>query len=142
MTDRMTTAEAANHYNVSERTIRRWINNNKLTAEWNSGQWFIINNGNPNDRPNDRRTSGHSDRQSDDRLSEQLQSQLQSEVKHLREQLDRRDEQVDHLQKLLAISQQSIQQLTQQNQLLLEDVRQPKTGFWQRFKAVFVTESG
>lgn len=55
-----------------------------------------------------------SDVQTDDRTS--LITQLQSENEYLKEQ-------VNHLTQLLAVSQKSIQQLTGQNQLLLEDQR-------------------
>jgi len=68
---------------------------------------------------------------------------LQEQISNLRYQLTRRDEQIeslmqqhhhtqqslDHAQQLLAVSQKSIQQLTQQNQLLLEDQRKP---LWRR----------
>ena len=41
----------------------------------------------------------------------------------LQTQLETKDEQIDHLQQLLAVSQKSIQQLAEQNQFLLEDTR-------------------
>ena len=41
-------------------------------------------------------------------------------------------EQIDHLTQLLAVSQKSIQQLTEQNQFLLEDTRQQKSSWWKR----------
>jgi antitoxin component of RelBE/YafQ-DinJ toxin-antitoxin module len=44
----------------------------------------------------------------------------------LRSELDAKNEQIDHAHQLVAISQKSIQQLTEQNQLLLEDQRRRK----------------
>lgn len=128
MTETMTTAEAAQHFNVSERTIRRWIQSGKLVAFGTNGQRFV--------RLDIRTTECPNDRQMDNSVSIQLESenkhlrdQLQradSEIQHLREQLVRRDEQIDHGQQLLAISQKSIQQLTEQNRLLLDDQRHRK----------------
>ena len=48
----------------------------------------------------------------------------------LQTQLETKDEQIDHLQQLLAVSQKSIQQLAEQNHLLLEDTR--KRTWWKR----------
>ncbi len=62
--------------------------------------------------------------------SEQLITQLTSENTHLRDQVTEKDKQIDHLQQLLAVSQKSIQQLTEQNQLLLHDTR--KRTWWKR----------
>jgi len=62
-----------------------------------------------------------SDVQTDDRTS--LIAQLQSENEYLKEQ-------VSHLTQLLAVSQKSIQQLTEQNQLLLADQR--SRPWWKR----------
>ena len=68
------------------------------------------------------------------RLYRALVEHLQGEISHLRghlaekdNQLTRRDEQIDQLQQLLAISQKSIQQLTEQK--LLEDER---GSWWKR----------
>lgn len=122
MTDTMNTQQAARHYQVSERTILRWIKSDKLKAEQEQGHWCI-------------RLDEQDVRQNDRQAIEQL----QSEIAHLREllsrqdeQLARRDEQTDHAQQLLALSQKSIQQLTEQNQLLLEDPRHRKPSVWKR----------
>lgn len=110
------------HFEVSEKTIRRWIKQGKLQAEKVDGRWLI---------EIDDRTPGQYD-QSDDRTA--LIKQLQSEVEHLRlqmkEQLTEKDKQIDHLQQLLAVSSKSIQQLTEQNTRRLEDKR--KRSWWKR----------
>ena len=110
----MTIQEATQHFQVSEKTIRRWIKRGKLSAELIDGRWHVQADG-QNDQTPDKAA---------------LIGQLQAENAHLRDQLTekdnqliRRDEQTDHLQQLLAVSQKSIGQLTEQNQFLLEDTR-------------------
>ena len=115
----MTIQEATQHFQVSEKTIRRWIKRGKLSAELIDGRWHVQADG-QNDQTPDKAA---------------LIGQLQAENAHLRDQLTekdnqliRRDEQTDHLQQLLAVSQKSIGQLTEQNQLLLEDTRRRTCG--------------
>ena len=110
----MTIQEATQHFQVSEKTIRRWIKRGKLSAELIDGRWHVQADG-QNDQTPDKAA---------------LIGQLQAENAPLRDQLTekdnqliRRDEQTDHLQQLLAVSQKSIGQLTEQNQFLLEDTR-------------------
>ena len=118
MTTQLTIQDAMKHFNVSERTIRRWIKQGKVDAEKIGGRYFI--------------DVDLKDSMADDRTPDKaaLIGQLQAENAHLRDQLTekdnqliRRDEQTDHLQQLLAVSQKSIGQLTEQNQFLLEDTR-------------------
>ena len=118
MTTQLTIQDAMKHFNVSERTIRRWIKQGKVNAEKIGGRYFI--------------DVDLKDSMTDDRTPDKaaLIGQLQAENAHLRDQLTekdnqliRRDEQTDHLQQLLAVSQKSIGQLTEQNQFLLEDTR-------------------
>ena len=124
MTTQLTIQDAMKHFNVSERTIRRWIKQGKVNAEKVDGRYFIH--------------VDLKDSMTDDRTPDKaaLIGQLQAENVHLRDQLTekdnqlvRRDEQIDHFQQLLAVSQKSIQQLTEQNQLLLEDKSHP---WWKR----------
>ena len=125
MTTQLTIQDAMKHFNVSERTIRRWIKQGKVNAEKIGGRYFI--------------DVDLKDSMTDDRTPDKaaLIGQLQAENAHLRDQLTekdnqliRRDEQTDHLQQLLAVSQKSIQQLTEQNQFLLEDTR--RRTWWKR----------
>ena len=53
----------------------------------------------------------------------------QREIEQLHGQAKTKDDQISELHQLLAVSQKSIQQLTHQNQLLLEDKRRP---LWRR----------
>lgn len=136
MTDLLTTAEAAQHFNVSERTIRRWIQSGKLKASGTNGQRLVISDARTDECPNDRPT--------DNSLSIQLESdnqhlrdQLQradSERQHLREQLARRDVTIDHLTQLLAMQTKTTAALTEQldaSRAMIEDLRRRKP-LWKR----------
>ena len=96
MTRQMTVQDAAKYLHRSERTIRRKIKEGTLSADLVNGRWNVHI-----DVTND---------MSSDNLA--LIDQVQSENEYLKEQ-------VSHLTQLLAVSQKSIQQLTEQNQLLL-----------------------
>jgi len=119
MTDTMNTQQAAHHYQVSERTILRWIKSGKLKAEQVQGHWCI-------------RLDEQDVRQND----RQAMEQLQSEIAHLREllsrqdeQTTRRDEQIDHLTQLLAMQAKTTAALTEQldaHRTLIEDLRRRK----------------
>ena len=62
---------------------------------------------------------------------------LQDKTRHLQELLDNRDNQIEsmtqhieHLSQLLAVAHRSLQQVTDQHNLLIEDNR--KRSFWKR----------
>ena len=138
MTDRLSTQQAAEYFNVSERTIRRWIKEKKVKAELEKGRWFIHIDG----------QSGQNIRpivQPDDRLHEQLASENQL----LRDQLNEKDQQIgsliqqlDHSQQIAAFSQKNVTMLSEQlndSRQMIEDMRQrQRRTVWQRLKAVFV----
>ena len=118
----MTTQQAATCYRVSTKTIHRWLKSGKLKAEQVEGRWVIQSDG--QDVPNDKPLAAQLDR-------------ADSEIQALRNQLSQCHEHIksltrslDQSQQLLAVSQKSIQQLTQQNQFLLEDKTKP---LWRRF---------
>ena len=111
MTKQMSIQDAAKHFNVSDRTIRRWIKSGRLYAQLINGKYCV-----------DIELTNHlTSDLTDDNV--ELVDQLRSEVERMAKLLERKDEQTDHLQQLLAVSQKSIQQLTEQNQFLLEDTR-------------------
>ena len=86
MAEQITTAGAAQHFSVSERTIRRWIKGGKLRAEWAGGQWAVRL---------DERTSESPSVRGDDRADGRLAEQRQSDIDHLRvEELKERDSQL------------------------------------------------
>ena len=121
MTKQMSIQDAAKHFNVSDRTIRRWIKSGRLYAQLINGKYCV-----------DIELTNHlTSDLTDDNV--ELVDQLRSEVERMAKLLERKDEQTDHLQQLLAVSQKSIGQLTEQNQFLLEDTR--RRTWW---KQIFV----
>lgn len=129
MTERLSTQQAAEYFNVSERTIRRWIKEKKVKAELKKSRWFIHIDG----------QSGQNIRpivQPDDRLHDQLTSENQL----LRDQLNEKDQQIesliqqlDHSQQIAAFSQKNIGALTEQlddSRQMIEDMR--SRSWWKR----------
>jgi len=125
MTSRLSTQQAAKHFNVHERTIRRWIKAGKLNAEHTEGRWFVLvadDNVQDNGQPvmENARDNGQ-----DARFYEHL----ASEIQHLRAQLVSRDEQIDHLTQLLAMQTKTTAALTEQldaSRQMIEDMRRRK----------------
>jgi peptidoglycan hydrolase CwlO-like protein len=116
----MSAPQAASHFGVNIKTIRRWISNGKLSAEMVDGRWHVHIEG--HDVP---------PKVQDNALH--LQDQLKradDEIKHLREQLSRRDEQIDHLTQVVAMSQKNVSMLTERMQII-EDLRHRKP-LWER----------
>ena len=131
---KLTIKEAAEHFNVSSITVRRKIKSGELDADKVGNQWFVHVE-----------QETYQNEQAVNQVDlPVLTGQLQSEISHLREQLTRRDEQIDHFQQIVAMSQKNIGALTEQlddSRQMIEDMRQRRT-VWQRLKGVFVAESG
>ena len=124
----MTIKEAAAHHGVSDKTIRRWIKIGRLNAEQINGRWHVqldtqqdsVQDTDPPNDPPDVQTS---------EPNSALVDQMQSEITHLRDQLQGRDTQIDHLTQLLAMQ-------TNQNTLLVEQLNPPpppRTSLYTRF---------
>ena len=129
-------SDAAKHFKVSQRTIRRWIQANRLSAEKVNGHWVIHMEGGKADTPFVQSVTPNVDLSNRSEHAELEIHHLTKQVEEkthenhrLHEYLTCRDEQLNHAQQLLAVAQKSIQQLTQQNQLLLENKRTP---LWKR----------
>ena len=137
MTKTLTITEAAHALNVSDKTIRRWIDAGKLSAEKVDRKWYVHV-----DLDVDLDTDLDTDPVDVQHLKAQLE-RADSEISPLREQFARSDEQIDHLTQVVAMSQKNIGALTEQlddSRQLIEDMRQRRT-VWQRVKGVFVAES-
>ena len=127
MDAKLTVNQAAQRLNLSPKSVKRWIKGGKLNGEKVNGKWYVQAD----------RTFEHylnANVQMDTQLALE---QLQDETRHLRELLDNRDSQiesmnqhVERLSQLLAVSHRSLQQVTDQVQLLIEDNRKPS--FWKR----------
>ena len=142
----LSTTQAAEYFGVHLKTIFRWINSGKLTAEKINGQWHVQID--EHDAQNDvQNAQGKTQDNVQSDVLERLIHQQQAEIYHLRDQLARRDEhiesltqEIDHLTQLLAVQTKTNASLTDRLQMI-EDMRQRRT-VWQRFRALFVTESG
>lgn len=127
MDTKLTVNQAARKLNLSSKNVRHWLKSGKLNGEKVDGKWYVQADAifdhylNPN---------VHMDTQL-------ALEQLQDETRHLRELLDNRDSQIEsmnqhieRLSQLLAVSHRSLQQITDQYHLLIEDNRKPS--FWKR----------
>ena len=127
MDTKLTIKQAGQRLNLSSKSVKRWLKVGKLNGEKANGKWHVQADStfehylNPN---------VHMDTQL-------ALEQLQDETRHLRELLDNRDTQIEsmyqhieRLSQLLAVSHRSLQQITDQYQLLIEDNRKPS--FWKR----------
>ena len=127
MDTQLTVNQAARKLNLSSKNVRRWLKSGKLNGEKVDGKWYVQADS----------TFEHylnANIQMDTQLALE---QLQDETRHLRELLDNRDTQIEsmnqhieRLSQLLAVSHRSLQQVTDQYHLLIEDKRKPS--FWRR----------
>ena len=127
MDTKLTVNQAAQRLNLSPKSVKRWIKGGKLNGEKVNGKWYVQAD----------RTFEHylnANVQMDTQLALE---QLQDETRYLRELLANRDTQIEsmnqhieRLSQLLAVSHRSLQQVTDQSQLLIEDNRKPS--FWKR----------
>ncbi len=127
MDTKLTVNQAAQQLNLSSKSVKRWLKRGKLNGEKVDGKWHV-----QVDRIFEHYLNPNA--QMDTQLALE---QLQDEARHLREVLDNRDSQIEsmtqhieRLSQLLAVSHKSLQQVTDQHQLLIEDNRKPS--FWKR----------
>ena len=127
MDTKLTVNQAAQQLNLSSKSVKRWLKRGKLNGEKINGKWHV-----------------HADSTFEHYLNPSVHmdtqlalEQLQDETRHLRELLASRDSQIEsmnqhieRLSQLLAVSHRSLQQVTDQSQLLIEDNRKPS--FWRR----------
>jgi len=124
-TQYITVAEAARKLGISDRAVRQWIAAGKLEAERNGRSWRILASSLGNGSASE--------------VDFPITAQMQSEIDYLRSELsafsrhiESLTQSLDHAHQLVALSQKSIQQLTDQNQLLLLDQRRRKPSVWKR----------
>ena len=127
MDTQLTVNQAARKLNLSSKNVRRWLKSGKLNGEKVDGKWYVQADAifehylNPNAHMDTQLALEH----------------LQDKTRHLQELLDNRDSQIEsmtqhieHLSQLLAVAHRSLQQITDQHNLLIEDNR--KRPFWKR----------
>ena len=127
MDTKLTINQAGQRLNLSSKSVKRWLKVGKLNGEKTDGKWHVQADSTFEYYLN-------ANAQMDTQLALE---QLQDETRHLRELLDNRDSQIEsmtqhieRLSQLLAVSHRSLQQITDQYHLLIEDNRKPS--FWKR----------
>ena len=127
MDAKLTVNQATQQLSLSSKSVKRWLKRGKLNGEKVDGKWYVQADAifehylNPNAHMDTQLALEH----------------LQDKTRHLQELLDNRDSQIEsmtqhieHLSQLLAVSHRSLQQVTDQHNLLIEDNRKPS--FWKR----------
>ena len=127
MDTKLKVSQAAQELNLSSKNVKRWLKSGKLNGEKVDGKWYVQADAifehylNPIVHMDTQLALEH----------------LQDKTRHLQELLDNRDSQIEsmtqhieHLSQLLAVAHRSLQQITDQHNLLIEDNRKPS--FWKR----------
>ena len=138
MMSTMTTTQAAKQFDVSTKTIRRWIRTGKLSAERIDGRWVVHVDardglhgqhdahskglhdapiGSDNDYVHHFDYDGHHNAQSDSPKGSHVNQDvlhLTQENAHLREQLERADSEIQHLREHFTRRDEHIESLTQE----------------------------
>ena len=141
MTRIVTTTQAAEHFGVNTKTIRRWIQSGKLNGERIDNRWHVRiedNDGRLNDPEKGAYTTQSFSATLEPANSENV--LLREQLNLLRDQLTLKDkqidshaQQVDHLTQVVAMSQKNIGALTEQlddSRQLIEDMR--SRSWWKR----------
>ena len=113
MSDWVTIKEAVGILGMSERSIRRYVAEGKLKSRLENGRRFVYVKQHDNSMPPDIPAN-----------FELLLQEKDARIQQLEEQIDR-------LTQLLGMAQKTASELTNQNQLLLEDLR-PKRRWYHR----------
>ena len=144
MTRQLTIPQAVKYFQVTERTIRRWIKKDKVDAKLVDGRYLISVDLTQSPDINNNMSDDMSMDMSPDNSNSELLEQTRKENTYLQEIISEKDKQIDHLTQVVAMSQKNIGALTEQlddSRQMIEDMRQRRT-VWQRLKGVFVAESG
>ena len=120
MEEWVTIQEAVDRLGMSERTLRRHIANKKIKSCLDNGRRLVCVTEDDNEVSDDMSVD-----------MQQILDEKDSRIEQLVKQNEQLEIQVDRLTQLLAMAHKSIQQLTDQNQLLLEDHRQ-KLSWWRK----------
>ena len=127
MEAKLTVNQAAQQLNLSSKSVKHWLKGGKLNGEKVDGKWYVQADS----------TFEHYLNANVQMETQLALEQLKDETRHLRALLDNRDSQIEamnqhieRLSQLLAVSHRSLQQITDQYHLLIEDKRKPS--FWRR----------
>ena len=130
MNTKLSVNEAALKLNISPQSVKRWINQGKLNGEKFNGKWYVIVN----------EIFEHQLDTNDIHLDTNNGSKdLRDEIQHLRNQLTRRDEQIealtrslDQAQQLLAVQTKTNASLTDRLQAIGDMRHRPWWRFWRQ----------
>ena len=117
MKEWVTISEAAHYLGITERAVRYRIDKGNLESKIDGEKRLVL--------------VEISSENSSEELLKELVQEKDSQIEQLKGQLSEKDDQISELHQLLAIAQKNIQSVTEQNQLLLEDLR-PKQRWYHR----------
>ena len=121
MSSQLSVNQAATYFDISHRTVHRWIQSGKVKAEKIDGQWLI--------------EVENVDNQTSDNLSSERHDTVMSLTRQngqLIKQLESKDQQIEKLQQALDQQQQlqaASQKTVDAQQLQLEDIRRNRSIF-------------
>ena len=131
MTSQLSVNQAATYFDISHRTVHRWIQSGKVKAEKIDGQWLIEVENLDNQTSDNLSSERHDTVMSLTRQNGQLIKQLESKD----QQIDKLQQALDQQQQLQAASQKTVDVQRQQ----LEEVRRPQP-LLARLRAVFIPD--
>jgi len=131
MTRQLNVNQAATHFDISHRTVHRWIQSGKVKANKIDGQWSIEVEDLDNQAPDELSSHSHDTVMSLTRQNEQLIKQLESKDS----QIEKLQQALDQQQQLHAICQNTVEA----QRLQIEEAKRPQP-LLARLKAVFAPE--
>ena len=131
MSSQLSVNQAATYFDISHRTVHRWIQSGKVKAEKIDGQWLIEVENVDNQTSDNLSSERHDTVMSLTRQNGQLIKQLESKD----QQIEKLQQALDQQQQLHAVSQNTVEA----QRLQLEEAKRPQP-LLARLKAVFSPE--
>ena len=131
MSSQLSVNQAATYFDISHRTVHRWIQSGKVKAEKIDGQWLIEVENVDNQTSDNLSSERHDTVMSLTRQNGQLIKQLESKD----QQIEKLQQALDQQQQLHAVSQNTVEA----QRLQLEEAKRPQP-LLARLKAVFAPE--
>ena len=129
MDTKISVNESAYQLNISPQSVKRWISEGKLQGIKVKGKWFVV----PDDQyeyhlGHNLDTNRHHSN-TENLLHKERISKLEIQIETKDRQIESLSQQMDRLSQLLAVSHKSLQQVSEQYQLLTDNRKRP---FWKR----------
>ena len=131
MSSQLSVNQAATYFDISHRTVHRWIQSGKVKAEKIDGQWLIEVENVDNQTSDNLSSERHDTVMSLTRQNGQLIKQLESKD----QQIEKLQQALDQQQQLHAVSQNTVEA----QRLQLEEAKRPQP-LLARLKAVFAPD--